>query len=352
MKKILVVLLGLVLLCGCQSKKEDKITFAAIFPLTGTASETGDHIQKAADLCIKKWNQTGGVIGKQVDIKYYDHQGLSKNGATIANQIVSTTKIDKVLGTFSGTTLSAQPIFERNKVLQYNFVSTNDVLKNSRYTLRCFPSTYDICRAFMKDISVEINPKRIVILYANTEYGKSFYNEFISMNDSVACDFSIQYYVYDEAVRDYRDHISKMKLTEDDILFIAGQYHALGIILKQIRESGYTGKIFGDTHLSSPAVVNIIQNQRDNIYYIAPKINAEISSKIQAEYYNEYGIEMDDFSMIMYMGLDLLLTYMNEIQTMDNEILMSNIEEFEYSGIMHSIVLSNVVQVEFDVKPL
>ena len=43
---------------------------------------------------------------------------------------------------------------------------------------------------------------------------------------------------------------------------------------------------------------------------------------------------------------------MNEIQTMDNEILMSNIEEFEYSGIMHSIVLSNVVQVEFDVKPL
>ena len=348
MRKIVFALIAVcVLLSGCQGKKDEVLRIAAVLPMSGQAAVTGDHIMKSAELCIDKWNKVG-VSGCRVEIKYYDNQGQSKLGATIANQIVSTTKIDKVLGTFGGAVLSAKPIYEQNKVLHLNFVATNDVLSDAEYALRCFPTTEDVCVAFKQHVNL-LNASRVIVLYSNTEFGHTFYKEFYNLQD----DNTIYTFIeYEDKLHDYKNLIQKIKILEDDVIFIAGQYNSLGNLIKQIREYGFEGRIYGDTHMSSPDVKTIVGSYSEECYYVAPRLNSDIARSIQDEYLERYGIEMDDFSKIMYMGLDLLLSHINDVNSFDNSIILDNINGYEYNGIMKSRVSSNIVNVEFDIKPL
>ena len=62
---------------------------------------------------------------------------------------------------------------------------------------------------------------------------------------------------------------------------------------------------------------------------------------------------MDDFALLTFNGLNILLTYMYEHNTIDNSEIMKNINGYEYNGpIGKSKIKNNDVLIEFELKDL
>lgn len=351
MRKIVFVICILGIFGGCHNSNKNVIEIGAILPLTGNAAETGDHIKKALELCCEIWNKKGGVCKKKITTIYFDNKGESKQGPILANQIISTTNIEKIIGTYSGVSLSAQPIFERNKILQLNFVASNEIVnKNTHYTLRCYPSTLDISNEFIKTIKNKFGKNKFIFFYSNTDFGVA-YKKDIEKAANFSDGIILKEVIYEETASTYRDLITKQNLNNEDIIFIAGQYRSLGLIIKQLRESGFEGCIIGDTHINSPSVTNILGDNKENIFYVSIKLSKKATA-IKNNYKNKYGIEMDEFSLLVYNGLDMLLNYMNEKNLDSNEEIIKNIDGYNFKGIMETSVINKNVNIQFEFKSL
>ena len=304
-KKLLMLFTAIIILCSCNYN-ENVVRIAAILPLTGEAAQSGEVNKNTISMLVETWNKAGGINGKEIVIDFYDSKGESKNGSILASQIVSMQKPIFVFTSFSGISLSAQPIFERNKVIQICGAATDKLFEiNPKYTIRSYFSSSNMSDYFINNFEAYFDKKKFVLFYENTDYGLSYKNEF--SNSQVVSN----YIELNEKENNYRNIISKAQLKGDELIFLAARLQTIGRIVKQLRESGFNGNIIGDAAMVGDEPLNIIGNQKDNLYYLSLSEN-ENTGKIKDEYFEKFNSNIDIISLVIYDGLNSLLNLMDE----------------------------------------
>lgn len=352
MKTILQFILILILLAGCNTNKSKTIIVAGILPLTGAGAEAGTSAKNATEFCIYKWNTKGGIMNIPIKSEFLDSKADPKLGHSLASKLANFSHPNIVVEGISGVVLNTQPILERNKIIQLAIVATDNILINDpQYTIRNYTIPSEICRQFFNELQNKFKKKEFMLFYANTEYALTFKKEFerqaATQNINIK---GIQ--IYDENDLSYRNIILKSNLNNDDVIYISGQYQALGRLVKQLRESGHIGYIVSDSHLNSQSVLNAIGSNQKNLSYINIK-KTPATMALMAEYEKKYNTPMDDFALLTFNGLNILLTYMYEHNTIDNSEIMKNINGYEYNGpIGKSKIKNNDVLIEFELKDL
>ena len=67
--------LAAVSLTACGGKKEaETIRIGVVCPRTGESSLFGDVLAETVELLAKQKNESGGILGKQIEIKVYDNR--------------------------------------------------------------------------------------------------------------------------------------------------------------------------------------------------------------------------------------------------------------------------------------
>lgn len=348
MKRILVVLLAAFLLCGCQKKKDDVILIGAILPLTGAGAEAGISVKNAMELYIEKWNKQND--NNKLEGVYLDSKAEPKEGKILANEIVTRYNPKMVISGVSGVTINAQPILEQRGIIHVGLVSTNIILnETAKYTLRCYTIPSDICGYVTDEIKETLKRNSYTLFYANTEFALSFKNQFELCNKTT--DLNMKSFCYNENELSYRDLIRKANLDPNEVIYISGQYQALGRIIRQIRESGHNGIIISDAHMNSNTVLNLLGNT-SNLYYVNVNKNDK-TEMLMKEYFETYGTMMSDFALLAYNAMDVVLSNVRQNPNIDNELIMQNLQDYLYEGtIGKSMVKDRDIKVEFTLKAL
>jgi branched-chain amino acid transport system substrate-binding protein len=97
-----------------QAAAAEPIRIGAFLAATGPASYLGDPEWKVLQQTVAQWNAQGGLLGRPVELVFYDDAGSADKARTFANRLLTEDKVDMVIGgTTTGTTMAAVPLVER-----------------------------------------------------------------------------------------------------------------------------------------------------------------------------------------------------------------------------------------------
>ena len=132
-------------------------------------------------LALEEINNSGGVMGKKLEVISRDDAGKPGTAVTVAEELIRKDKVALLMGTFfSHVGLAVTDFAKRNKVLFVAAEPLSDAVvwaKGNRYTFRLRPSTY--MQAAMLAEGASKNPaKRWATIAPNYAYGKDAVKSF------------------------------------------------------------------------------------------------------------------------------------------------------------------------------
>ena len=101
---------------GGQPATNEPIKIGALVPLSGAASEGGQRMKNAFELAAEDINDSGGVMGRKVDLGVYDTEVNSEKAVAGAKRLVEQDKVWGLVGGYvSGAVLAMVDVPMENK---------------------------------------------------------------------------------------------------------------------------------------------------------------------------------------------------------------------------------------------
>lgn len=356
-KKIIIVIFAIAVITGCllfinenaftnQDKLED-IEIGAILPLTGAAASSGSINKNTIRMLVDMWNEKGGIAGRKIQVVFFDSMGDSKNGAMLANRIVLD-KPDIVFISFSGVCLSAQPIFEKNKVIQLCGAATDALFaSHPKYTIRNYFSPKDLCSYFLSNIDNYFQKNEFSIIYENTDLGLSYKDALIdnAKKNNVKVNKIVEISINES---DFRNIIMKSKFDNNDLIYIAARLQPLGRVIKQLRDSGFKGKIISDAAINGDEPKSIYGSNNNNLFSLTFKEN---NKNIRTEYFRRYELNIDEISLVIFNGLNTLFEFMDKNRIFDSDEIMGKINNFNSSSFLDGTkIINNEILINLEIN--
>ncbi len=112
-----ILLAALLLLLAGAAEAAETIKIGAIFSATGPASFLGEPEKNTAEMLTDQINESGGLLGKKVEIVLYDDATDVNNSVTAADKLLKKDQVVAVIGpTVSGNTLAIMNKFSAAQV--------------------------------------------------------------------------------------------------------------------------------------------------------------------------------------------------------------------------------------------
>ncbi len=101
-------------LLGCaqqKPKEEAPIKIGVLLPLSGPSAEGGERMKNAFEMAKDDINANGGILGRPVELVYYDTGGNAEKGVTGAKKLIEEDKVFALVGLYtSGVALAVAEV--------------------------------------------------------------------------------------------------------------------------------------------------------------------------------------------------------------------------------------------------
>ncbi|MFA7364499.1 MAG: ABC transporter substrate-binding protein, partial [Aminobacteriaceae bacterium] len=138
MMKTAVLALCILLLAGSLAFGADTVKIGLLVPLTGPAAADGTSALYSVQIALDQVNAAGGVLGKKVELIYYDDRADAKEAVALSHKLIEQDGIDAfVAGSYSLPTRAVAPIFQEEEIpLVAAYAIHPDVTKAGDYCFR------------------------------------------------------------------------------------------------------------------------------------------------------------------------------------------------------------------------
>jgi branched-chain amino acid transport system substrate-binding protein len=233
---------------AAQATEPIKIGFSA--SLTGGLASSGKANLLAQQIWEEKINAEGGLLGRQVELVYYDDQSNASTVPGIYAKLLDVDKVDLLMGAATNLIVAAMPeIMQRQKlVMVLVALGSNDVFKYPRYfqTAAWGPDAKGVMgRAFFEVAkTIMPRPKTVAIVGADAEFSN---NVMIGARAIAKQEgFDIIYdHTYPPSTTDYSPIVRAIQATNPDLVFVASYpLDSVGIV-RAATELGLKTQLFG-----------------------------------------------------------------------------------------------------------
>lgn len=272
-----------------QDNEDNEIVIGFIGPLTGDAAILGEVEKNAAEIAIVEINQKGGIDGKKMRIIYEDGKCNGKDATAAANKLITVDKVKILFVVCSAENLAVAPIAEKNKVIQFAAWATHPDISNAgEYVFRSAVS--DSKTAELAATTIYKKYKHIGEIYELTDYSQGLHREFTKNFEMLGGKVSSESFLSEAT--DMRTQITKILENNPEAIFVNPNTPIAGlIIIKEVRELGFQGQIYGNFFGSAPEVVES-EAAQGMIFFSEPTIEEnKIKGDLFEKYKERYGKE-------------------------------------------------------------
>jgi branched-chain amino acid transport system substrate-binding protein len=257
-KLALVLLIGL--LVPGMAGAADTVKIGLLAPLTGFAAADGLSALNSVQLAVDRVNQDGGVLGRQVELVYYDDRADGKEAVALSRKLIQQDRVAGVVGgSYSTPSRAVAPIFEDEEIpFVAAYAVHPDITRAGKY---CFRNGFlgMVEGKSAGYVSVELlKAKKIALLTSDNDFGRTLaegFKAYVGNQGKAAQIVFQQTYPFKE--KDFKPYLSKVKEANPDILFASGYYFQTGPIVQQARELGLNVQILGEEGADSPKFLEI-----------------------------------------------------------------------------------------------
>ena len=259
--------------------------------VTGVGETYGNVASHAKQMAADEINAAGGVNGRMLELIIEDSKCNAQDAITAFRKLTDVDRVKIILGTScSGAMLGVAPLAEENGVVLFSGLASNPDIANA--------GDY-IFRTQISDVEVGVSTgnvlwsdgiRTVATITEETDYAegvrRTSVEQFEKLGGVVVAEER-----FSTDVTDFRTQLTKLFEARPDALHVAPQSEfAGGTIVKQARELGYDGPIYGETVSVGTTALEIAGDAATGMMAItaAPDPENEKAQRVIADFRDRY----------------------------------------------------------------
>jgi branched-chain amino acid transport system substrate-binding protein len=235
---------------GCKGggAKPDDATFkiGVITSLTGPAAAFGQAHKNGYTIAVEEINARGGVLGKKIELDYYDDQSKPDQAVQGVSKLVDQDHVPIILGAYSSeSTRAIVPAVTQKQVplLMPTAIAENVMETGSPWAFRICAGSGAYASATLDFLKNNGAPKTIAIVYENTNFGQS--NDKSMRIAATPLGMTVvDEEAYQASSPDYKALLQRVKDKDPEVVYFASYLLDATTLMRQSEQIGLTPKYF------------------------------------------------------------------------------------------------------------
>ncbi len=254
-----------------NASAQEPIRFGVSTAVSGDAASYGKPFLDAIHYVAEEFNKTGGIMGRKVQVIFYDDRGVPDQGLQAAKKLVFDDKVHVLQpGSTSGVILTAMPVGKDGKVAMWGYgLAKQWLVEGEGAIFRSAPPDQVMVSGLATFAHSQRKLRRLGILHIDNFYGEStrdvFKVAFESRGDNAKI---VAIAAAAEGTRDFSSQLLTLSRARLDGLVIVVTGSNFGPAFRQARQ--FLGKdvtLMADTQMADPKTRAEIQELAIGAYY-------------------------------------------------------------------------------------
>jgi branched-chain amino acid transport system substrate-binding protein len=258
---------------GCKTPPAKEIKIGLITPLSGDVKTFGESVRNAFEIAVEEANAKGGVAGRKITTFIVDDKNDPTEASNAANLLINQHGVQAIVGSVtSKTTIPVSDLAQSSRIPAITGTATNPKVtvadgKRKDYMFRaCYSDSFQgtVMAKFARET---LRAASAAVLYdTSNDYSKGiaevFRDAFLRMGGKI-----VAYESYGKDDVDFSALLTKVKTTKPEVLFLPDYYNKVGLIAKQVKETGLKVTLIGPDGWDSPELVKVAGDAIEGGYF-------------------------------------------------------------------------------------
>jgi branched-chain amino acid transport system substrate-binding protein len=314
------------------------VKVGTIFPLSGGAGPQGQHLVQSIEAMAALINESGGVMGRKIEIVARDDESTPAVGVSRANELISAGVSVIIEGWNSPVTLAMQPVISRAGVLDITAISKADPIlsgEGNPLAVRLNSSNSQDGAVIAAYIANRVKAKRVAFMTQNDAYGNG-------AQASIEGELKKLGHAYEKVAEekfpftqaDFRVAITNVRAANPEVTVFINASEGLGMpaMIRQARQARLGGQVVAAVGTIAPSVIAVAGEAANgvvgaDIYFpdVEPFASNPVNQRYIAKMQQMHKTTPDKFMALGAAALQVWAQAANELKTLDREAIAKRI---------------------------
>jgi len=232
---------------GC-SKGPENNTFkiGVITSLTGSNAAFGQAHKNGYTIALEEINAKGGLLGKKVELDYYDDQSRPDQAVQGISKLVDADHVPIVLGAYSSEcTRAIVPVVTQKQVplIIPTAVADNVMETNSPWIFRICAGSGSYATATLDFLKNNGDARKLAIVYENTNFGQANNKSMTEAANAAGLDL-VDTEAYQASSPDYKSLLQRVKGKNPEAIYFASYLLDASTLMRQSEQLNLNPKYY------------------------------------------------------------------------------------------------------------
>ncbi len=216
-----------------------------ITSLTGANAAFGQAHKNGYAIALNDLNAKGGVLGKQIELDYYDDQSKPDQAVQGVSKLVDQDHVTLILGAYSSeSTRAIVPAVTQKQVplIMPTATADNVMETGSQWVFRVCAGSGAYASATLDFLKNNGAPKTLAIVYENTNFGQS--NDKSMRTAAQGVMELVDEEAYQASSPDYKALLQRVKDKNPEVVYLASYLLDATTLMRQSEQVGLNPKYF------------------------------------------------------------------------------------------------------------
>ena len=231
---------------ACKGGTPDSHAFriGVVTSLTGPAAAFGQAHKNGYAVAVAELNARGGVLGKPIELVYYDDQSKPDQAVQGVAKLVDQDHVPILLGAFtSENTRAMVPRVTQKQVplIMPTATADNVMDSGSPWVFRICAGSGDYARATVDFLQHSGTPKTVALIYENTNFGQANASAMKAVATAAGMTV-VDEEAYQASSPDYKALLQRVAARAPDVVYFAAYLLDATTLLRQSEQVGLSPK--------------------------------------------------------------------------------------------------------------
>jgi branched-chain amino acid transport system substrate-binding protein len=240
--RLALVLCGMFAVQACTGSRQDAgdtFPIGVITSLTGSAAAFGQAHKNGYAIALDELNGAGGVMGKKIELVYYDDQSRPDQAVQGVNKLVDQNHVPIIVGAYSSeNTRAIVPAVTQKKIpLVMPTATADNVLETgSPWVFRICAGSSAYAAATIDFLKATNAPHSLAIVYENTNFGQSNAEAMDKAARGAGFDV-VDSEAYQASSPDYKALLQRVKARNPAVIYFASYLLDASTLMRQASQT-------------------------------------------------------------------------------------------------------------------
>jgi branched-chain amino acid transport system substrate-binding protein len=223
---------------GCQKGAGNTTKIGVITSLTGSQAAFGEAHKNGYAIALDEINAKGGVLGKKIELDMYDDQSKTDQAVQGVSKLIDQDHVPILLGAYSSENTKAiiPAVIQRQVPLIIPTATADNVMDSkSPWIFRICAGAADYAKATLDFLKANGNPRKIAIVYENTNFGQANRKAMEAAAKADGMDI-VAIESYEAKSPDYKSVLQRVKQANPEVIYFCSYLLDAGTLMRQSQE--------------------------------------------------------------------------------------------------------------------